>query len=56
MFFKVLSPIVLAQLVVAQIYGGGGSTQTAPATAPSAPPNTPGHINVSFRDSVGFLC
>ncbi|KXN82543.1 hypothetical protein AN958_02394 [Leucoagaricus sp. SymC.cos] len=49
MFFKVLSSLVLAQLAAAQ-YGGGPATTaaaTSAAPAPSAPPNTQGHINVN---------
>lgn len=50
MFFKVLSGLVLAQVVVAQDYGGGATTPPTSASAappaPSAPADSAGHHNV----------
>ncbi|KIK59644.1 hypothetical protein GYMLUDRAFT_44079 [Collybiopsis luxurians FD-317 M1] len=56
-FTKLASVLALSAAVLAQ-YGGpppGSSTSSAPATAPSAPPDTPGHMNIDVAFNNTFV-
>ncbi|KAF5347052.1 hypothetical protein D9758_011618 [Tetrapyrgos nigripes] len=58
MFSTLVSLGALPALVYAQYGGGGGSpppTSSAPASAPSAPANTDGHVNVDVAFQGGYV-
>lgn len=58
--FCLISTLLLSSLASAQVYGGGGApaattTSAAAASAPSAPANTPGHVNIDVAFNNGFV-
>ncbi|KAK0459481.1 Cupredoxin [Desarmillaria tabescens] len=61
--FCLASTLLFSSLVSAQLYGGGGggspatttSAAAAAAAAPSAPADTPGHVNIDVAFNNGFV-